>query len=234
MSEIITSNSTSAPAAALQIHERAADAGAFAFVTELWYVDESIDAVHVRAIREVEPRFVPLKCRRIFKTPAGTEVSVDYFVIGKYLPQVQDGFEDAYIRLQYVPRGYPFPADKIQPLRTLQGEWEPGSAEYDQCAPPPPVPFGPWLIDQMRSIRKFFDGCIRIEGDEVAQGDFNKDKLKAILRAEKRRDEELMAQASAEARYRCRHEWRFLKKAIEEERWSDAPKQTQPFVDLGA
>lgn len=220
-----------APAATLEIHERAADAGCYEFVGEAWAVWD-LDEGLLRSAREADPRFVPLRCRRIYRSPAGTEERHDYFVIGRYIEHAKEGYESAYLRLESVPRGFPFPAGKIQPLRTLWAEWEKGSPEFVSATPPVPLPFGPWVVEQMRALRKLFDSAIRIDGDEVRQGDFTSDKIRAILEAETRRDEDQMARAREDARYRCRHNWKQLRDAADNDRWVPEPPQPKPFVDL--
>jgi len=217
----------------LQIHERATDAGCYTFVAEVWTVDDSHPEI-TRQIRELaEPRYVPLQCRRVYLTPAGTETERTYHVIGKYIPHPSDGAEDEYIRLAYVPQGFPFPADRIQPLRTLWAPWEKGTVEYANATPPARVEIGPWLVEQMRALRKFQDVGIRIDGDKVMPADFVSDFKLSILEAESLRDQKLVEEARSEARYRMRHNWNQLKKAADEGRWSPEPPASVAFCDLG-
>lgn len=216
----------------LEIHESARAAGCYEFVTELWFVDERVAEHYVKEIREAIPRYVPLMCRRIFRNPQGSEERFDYHVTGMYIPYPNEGHEDSYIRLAYVPRGFPFPADKIQPLRTFAAEWEKGSLESNQAKPAIPIPFGPWVVEQLKSTQKFFQGAIQINGGHVSQGDFVKDKLRAILTAESKRDDEMCEKARAEARYRVRHNWKQLKDAIDNERWQSEPPPARTSVFL--
>jgi hypothetical protein len=216
----------------LEIHERAVDAGCYEFITELWFIDDRVASHYVRAIREAVPHYVPLKCRRVYRTPTGTDEFVDYHVIGSYIEHPNEGYEDDYLRLQFVPLGFPFPSDKIQALRTLRAEWPKGSLEANQAKPDPPVEFGPWVVEQMRSVRKFFDGAIRIDGDDVRQGDFQADKMRAIVNAERKRDKEVQEQTMQEVRYRVRHDWRNLKTAIDNERWAPEPPAKKLTLDL--
>jgi len=227
----------------MDIHSTPASAGVYEFIGEEWFVDESTPSpVYVRQIRaEADPRYVPLRCRRIYRTPAGTTISRTYHVIGKYIPpeNLTEYGEDKYVRLTHYPHNFPFPVDRIQPLRTLWAPWEKGTVEYQNCVPPEEVEFGPWVVEQMRAIRKAFDGLIKIDTDAVSgeshvhQASTTRDTLNEILHAESERDEALMTAAREEARYRIRHEWRHLKQAADEGRWTEPPSTAKPFVDLG-
>ena len=230
---------TAAAPALLDIHETARDAGCFTFVTEVWTVDDSHPELTRDIRRLAEPRYVPLLCRRIYLSPAGTEVGETYHVVGKYIEHPEEEYHEANVRLAYVPRGFPFPPDKIQPLRTLWAPWPKGSVEYLNNSPPARVEIGPWLLDQMRSLRKLMDGSIRIRDDKsgrttVEHLDCTPDKLAEILRAGEDLDLKLVEDARKEARYRMRHNWRQMKSAIDAGRWApEPPDSPRPFVDLG-
>lgn len=221
------------PPAPLTIHEDARSAGCYTFVAEVWSVDESHPELTRQIRLEADPHYVPLLCRRIYLSPAGTEVSRTYHVIGKYIPFPTEEYRDAYVRLSSVPRGFPFPANMIQPLRTLWAPWEKGTTEYENNTPPAEVEFGPWVVEQMRALRKLFDLKIRIEGDKVVQEDTTARKLKEILEAESVRDEKMVEAARREARYRMRHNWKQLKEAADNGRWSPEPPEASPFCDMG-
>jgi hypothetical protein len=224
----------------LDIANTPAEAGAYEFLGEEFFVDESVpDPSLVRQIREeADPRYVPLRCKRVYKSPAGTVISRTYHVIGRYIPTPTEEGSEQYIRVSHVPRRFPFPLDRIQALRTLWAPWEKGTVEFTNCSPPAEVDFGPWVVEQMRALRKFFDASLRIDTDKngemsTTQVDTTRDKLNEILNSESKRDEALMAEAREEARYRVRHNWRQLKQAADEGRWTEPPAATRPFVDLG-
>lgn len=221
------------PPREFDIYSRAADAGVYEFLGERWFVDDRVDESLVREARMAWPNYVPLKCRRIYRTPAGTEEIHDYYVIGSYVEHPNEAYSDAYIKLEYVPPRFPFPPDKIQPIQTQWAEWEKGTPEFLLNAPPAPIRFDRQKVEQMRALRKFMDSTIRIDGNKVSQGDFRADKLNEILRAEKERDDRLVEEARAEARYRLRHNWAQIKAAIDNERWVPEPPSPTPFVDLG-
>jgi hypothetical protein len=233
--------------AAFEIAQTASEAGCYEFITESWEVDEHHQDL-TRSIRsEADPRYVPLICKRVYRSPAKTEIVRRYHVIGKYIEFPAEGYEDANVKLSYVPRGFPFPPDKIQALKTIWSPWdtrdEKGKwlhpVEHANNTPPEEVEIGPWLLEQMRAVRKFFDSMVKVETQEdgsveVKQCDTDRDRMFAILEAETNRDQELMAAAREEARYRMRHNWKQLKEAADNGRWSpEPPEASQPFVDLG-
>ncbi len=225
----------------LDIVENAREAGCYQFVAETWAVDESHPELTDSIRKEADPRYVPLLCKRIYLTPAGTEISRTYHVIGKYIEFPTEEYKDENVRLSYVPRNFPFPSDKIQALRTLWAPWDTRDeggkyhhpVEYNNNTPPEVVEIGPWLLEQMKALRKFFDSSVRIDGDEVRQGDFEADKKLDILEAETRADLARIEAAREEARYRMRHNWRQMKEAVDNGRWSPEPPEASPFVDLG-
>ena len=224
----------------MEIATSASQAGAYEFVGEEFFVEDSCpDPVLVRTIqREVDPRYVPLRCKRIYRSPAGTLLTRVYHVIGRYIPEPRDEGSTQYVRLSYVPRNFPFPLDKIQPLRTLWAPWEKDTVEFDSNYPPAEVEYGPWVVESMRALRKAFDGMIALETTpdgslSAKQRDTTRDTLNEILAAEARRDEEMMSSAREEMRYRIRHNWRHLKNAADEGRWTEPPSPAKPFVDLG-
>lgn len=224
----------------LDIHENARDAGCYEFLQEFFFVDENDpDPSLVRQIREeADPRYVPLRCRRVYRSPANTEIVRTYHVIGKYIPNPQDGYEHSYLELQRVPSNFPFPKDKIQALRTLWAPWPKGTTEYMNSTPPAEVEFGPWVVQQMRALRKAFDAPVAIvEGTDgvshVKQVATTRDVLFEILNEQQEIDNRMMEAAREEARYRVRHNWPQLKKAADEGRWTPDPPEAAPFVDLG-
>jgi len=228
---------------ALGIHENAADAGCYTFLGETFIVDDEIDPALVQAIRAVDPKYVPLRVRRRYKSPAGSEEMHSYHVIGRYIEEPKDGFEHDYLDLQWVPPGFPFPRDKVQPLRTLWVRWKgpnedyqgsPADPEFVRAEPPMPVKPDWWLVGQLAAVRKYFDTMISIDTEtgDVSTRESMQDKLRLIRDAEDKRDEEVCRQATEEARYRMRHDWQKFKRAADEGRWFPEPKEKVGFLDL--
>jgi hypothetical protein len=226
----------------LPIAETASEAGCYEFIKEEFFVDATDpDPAIVKQIRaEADPRFVPLKCRRIYKSPTGGDVVKTYHVIGRYIPHPQESYADAYVHLHSYPHNFPFPTDKIQPLRTLWAPWEKGSVEDNNNTPPAEVKFSGIVLEQMRALRKAFDTAVSLktlaDGTvSVTNDEYVKDKLRDIMNAEAKRDEREMTAAREEARYRMRHNWGQMKRAIDEDRWSPPPQDSSPkaFVDMG-
>ena len=225
----------------LDIAENAKDAGCYTFVTEVWTVDEGHRELTDSIRKLADPRYVPLLCKRIYRTPADTEISRTYHCIGKYIqfPTDEDVKEQA-IKLQSVPRGFPFPEDQIHCLRILWAPWntkdEHGRphhpVEYNNNTPPEEVEIGGWLLDQMLALKKFFDTGIDLDENGIPIGS-QSDKLRSILEAETNADNKRMEAAREEARYRMRNNWPQMKRAMDEGRWS-APQPEKPlFLDLG-
>jgi len=230
-------------AAPLTIHENAADAGSYTFLGESFAVDDQIDPALVKQLQTVMDRYVPLRVKRRYKSPAGTEEVHSYHVIGRYIPEPKEGFEDSYIELTWVPHDFQFPRDKIQALRTLWVPWKqpghdyqgsPADPEWKRGVPPMPVRPDWWLVDQLAAVRKYFDAVISMDSEtgDIQQTESMADKLRQIRDAEDKRDEEVCRQATDEARYRMRHDWRFFKKAADEEKWFPNPQEPKGFLDV--
>jgi hypothetical protein len=237
----------------MEIAQRASQAGVYEYLGESFSVDEIIDPSLVKQIRAFVPQYVPLVTRRRYRSPAGTEVVELYHVVGRYIEDPREGAQP--VRLERVPPGFPFPKDKIHPLRTLWAPWRgprideetgerlPPDPEWVNNTPPARVKPGQWLVDTMRKVQKAFemqivlktgeDGELR-ETDE-GRRDWLVDKLREIETAEERKDARLAEEAMAEARYRLRHNWRQLKAAADKEAWLPEPPddRPKPFVDLG-
>lgn len=225
----------------LPVAENARQAGCYQFVGEHWSVDEHHKELTSAIRREADPRYVPLLCKRIYLSPAGTEITRTYHVVGRHIPFPTDEYKDSAIHLSTVPRGFPFPPDQIHPLRTLWAPWDTQDeegrfhhpVEYSNNTPPEEVQIGPWLLEQMCALRKFFDSSILIDGEDVRTGDFQTDKLAQILEAQTLADAKRMDTAREEARYRMRHNWRQVKDALDNERWAPEPPEAAKFLDLG-
>lgn len=225
----------------LDIAENAADAGIYSFVAEVFSIDEAHPELTAEIRRLADPRYVPLLCRRIYKSPAGTEIQRTYYCVGKWIQFPTDDYKDAAVRLSSVPRGFPFPADQIHCLRTLWAPWDTKDAEgrphhpveYFNCTPPEVVEIGPWLVEQLCAIRKAFDATITFDGDDAHSLETTASKLSAILEAETRADNARMERAREEARYRMRTNWKQMKDAIDNERWAPKPEEPPLFLDLG-
>ena len=234
----------------IDIGDKPSDVGSYEFLGETFFIDDQlIEPWIVKRIQEFEPTYVPLRCHRRHKTPAGTEISVDYHVLGRYIEEPKEGYENAAVKLAHIPRDFKLDPTKIHALRTYwvpfkgpnwDGEGSPPDPGWLINAPPDPVKIGPWIIEQLRALRKFFEIGVRLETGEdgelhqMGTTDFTVDKLQEILDTEMNRDEKRMQEAIGEARYRARHNWRWLKQAADEERWTpEPPDDAKPFIDLG-
>lgn len=211
--------------ATMEIHERAIDVGSYTFVSESFMIADTVDPGLVREIRNAVPRYVPLLCRRLYKTPAGTVERHDYHVIGMYIPDPTASHQTDYVRIDWAPRGFPFDTKKIQAMRTLWAPWPKESFEFTISAPPAEVSFGPWVVESMKALKKAMDGVIAFDTKtgRTKQVTTTKDLLFEILNAEAKRDKELETKAMEEARYRMRHNWRWLKEAADKERLVPEP-----------
>lgn len=231
-----------------QIYDNARDAGMYQFVEEVWAIDEHHTELTEDIRKLADPKYVPLICKRAYLSPAGTEEVHSYFCIGKYIEFPQEGYEDQAVKLSHVPRGFPFPPDKIHCLRILWAPWDTrdpetgdylNPTEYRNNTPPAVVEVDRWLLEQMCALRKFFDSGVRIEsgvageGDSVTNLEFETDKIAEILEEQTRADQQRMDAARAEMRYRVRHNWRQFKDAIENNRMAAAPEPQRAFLDLG-
>jgi len=232
----------------MAVHGSARAAGSYTFVEERFSYDDQIDPQIVRDIQMFDPCYVPLRCRKVYRTPSGTVVTVDYHVIGRYIEHPTEGYRDAYLELEgAVPSRWQGRRKKIQALRVLQGRW-PGpddeggpSWEWTVSAPPPVVRPGRWLVDQLAAVQKFFDVGIQLtakDGQLLQTGTVSStmDRLNQIVNAGREQDERVQREAMAEARYRMRHNWRQFKDALDHERLApeQRERESKPFVDLGS
>ena len=235
----------------LGIATNAKEAGCYTFIEEHFFVagNESIDPGLVKRIRSFWPEYVPLLCRRRYVTPAGTEVLMEYHIIGRYIENPTDGYAEDTVKLTHVPHGFPYNPEKIHSLRTLwapwpgphydeAGDYQSGCVEWENGTPPAPVQPGEWMVEQLRAVNKIFDTVISLESNE--NGDLEEkqkqtaqDKVFDILQAESRRDEKIQQEAMGEARKRMHEIWPALKRAADEGRWQPEPPEPKPFIDLG-
>lgn len=231
------------PSGPMQVHERARSAGCYEFVEEHFFYDDQIDLQIVRDIHVFDPKYVPLLCRKVYLSPAGTEEVVDYHVIGRCIEHPREGYENAAVKIE---GRWPMKLDrsKIHPLKLLAGKWPgPGdeggpSTEWRINKPLPVVRPGRWLIEELESVTKFFNVGVQLsekDGQLLQTGTVSStmDRLNQILQSGRERDEKVQREAIAEARYRMRHNWRQMKDAIDNERWGPEPQGSKPFVDLG-
>jgi len=241
-----------APPMQLDIEQKASASGSYEYLGEAFFVDDIIDPGIVRRIREFVPEYVPLLVKRRYRTPAGTEIEAIYHVIGRYIENPTEYFQDSTVKLEHVPVGFSFDPGKIHPLRTLwapwagpneNGEGSPPDLEWTISAPPGYVKPEGWLVDSMRALQKALEMQIAVATNEdgelhqtsAGQQDFTIDKLNEIIDAEDRRDEDIRKKALDEARYRMKHNWKQFKAAADKEEWGPAPldDRPQPFMDLG-
>lgn len=225
----------------LDIAQSSSAAGQWTLIDKKFYVDDQIEPSIVRDIRVFWPEYVPLRLRRVYRTPAGTTVTREYQVLGRY---IENPKEDAPppIKLETLPAGFKFNPKKIHDIRTYQANW-PGpddeggpSMEWKVGYPPAPIQIGRWLVEQLAAMNKFFDVGIELdkEGNQVQTGETALQKMAQILDAQEKANEERCTRAMAEARQAMRDDWRLFKKAIDEERWGPDPREPKGFLDLGA
>lgn len=223
----------------LEIHDSPEAAGVYRLIEEKFYVDDVIDPSLVKQIREFDKEYVPLLCKRLYRSPAGTAIHKQYHLVGRHIAEPTDDYAFDTVKLEHVPPGFQYNPKKIHSLRVLWAPWPKGTTEWKLAMPPAEIKPEGWLVEQLRAVHKFFDiGISLSEEDGELHQDGNtestKDKLNQILQAEQRRDEKIMADALAEARYRMRHNWRQFKEAADKERWAPEPPDAapKPFVDL--
>lgn len=224
---------------ALDIAESASAAGQWTLVDKKFYVDDQIEPGIVRDIRVFWPEYVPLRLRRVYRTPAGTTEMREYQVLGRYIENPRDDAPPP-IKLETLPAGFKFNPTKIHDLRTMQANW-PGpdeeggpSIEWKIGYPPAPVKVGRWLVEQLAAVNKFFDTGIELQdGSPVSTGSAVA-KMAQILEAQEKANEDRCTRAMAEARQAMRDDWRHFKKAIEEERWGPEQREPKGFLDMGS
>ena len=238
--------------ASMDIAEKASATGSYEYLGESIFVDDIIHPDIVRRIREFVPEYVPLLTKRRYKNPAGQPVEAMYHIIGRYIENPTEYFEDATVKLEHVPHDFPFDPKKIHPLRVLWAPWAGPNDKYEGSkpdlewsisAPPGYVKPEGWLIESMRALHHALEMKIALKTNEEGevhqtsegQRDFTIDKLNEILDKEEKRDADICKAALDDARYRMKHNWRFFKAAADKEEWGPEPldDRPQPFMDLG-
>jgi hypothetical protein len=225
----------------LDIHESASAAGQWTFVEERFFIDPVIDPAIVRDIRVFDKCYVPLITKRLYKTPAGTMVMKQYHVVGRYIENPKEGYEDKAVYLASVPPSFKFNKNKIHALRTLWAPWptpeSPGGAsiEWKVGMPPAEVKVGRWLVEQLAAVNKFFDIGVEIDkdGNQIGTTAHTVEKMRQIMETEENRDARIQREAMTEARYRMKNDWRHFKEAADAERWGPEPREPKGFLDLG-
>lgn len=229
----------------MQVHSNARAAGCYTLVDTRFFYDDVIDPSIVRDIHVFEPCYVPLLCKKIYLTPAGTTIEKQYHVVGRYIENPTEGYENANVKLEgKIPDRWYAKRKKIQALRILQGKWPgPGdeggpSVEWKLAMPAPEVRVGRWLVEQLAAVQKFFDVGAELneeDGKLTQTGTVAStiDRLNAIVNAEAERDTKIEKEAMVEARLRMRENWPAMKKAMDEGRWAPKPEEPKVTVDYG-
>lgn len=163
--------------ASMDIAEKANAAGSYEYLGEAIFVDDIIDPGIVKKIREFVPEYVPLLTKRRYKTPAGQPIEAMYHIIGRYIENPTEYFEDATVKLEHVPHDFPFDPKKIHPLRVLWAPWagpndryegSPPDREWSVSAPPGYVKPEGWLIESMRALHHALEMKITLSTGEGA------------------------------------------------------------------
>ena len=183
--------------------------------------DDPPDPVIVKAIREIDPSYVPLWLIKVYKSPAGTEIKRGYHVIGRWLQHPSEDLSGQLARpILNRPDGVKYNINQIYCIRTLWVSWEKGSPEYDRGEPPAFVPYGWHIHERIQILDHVFHRSDASTSDELRK------LLEKITQTEIRTAEK----AFEEARYVMRHNWPQMKRALDEGRINPTPTDRQLYV----
>jgi hypothetical protein len=225
--EITVSEVKDSPAA-FSIGRTAREAGVWECVgtsfTAVFPPGHEIDESLVRKIREeADPDFVPLLITKKFKTPADTEETVSYFVIGRHVPSsewVDDSVDP--VKLDGVPVKFPFDQNAIFAIRTLSTPWPKGSWQVKVGVPEIPLPFNNGVF-------------LWLQEEEHIRRNWSKAEIvRELLDSRDERQAKELDALRSELRYAFQQEWSLAKRCIEEGRFVPKPWEKAPTVDLGA
>lgn len=84
-----------------------------------------------RIRREFDPFYVPLIVHKHYRTPANTEITYGYHVIGRHIPEWQSHeIRLPRLRLMLTPLGWPYEAGTVYESRTWSVPWPEGSIQH--------------------------------------------------------------------------------------------------------
>jgi hypothetical protein len=107
----------------------------------------------VAECRQYDPKFVPVLCRKVFRTPANTEEEFSHYVICREVPTLEvKGDWDAKppIRLEAWPQNFGFDPKAIYELKSWTIPWPKGSPMIGLGLPDIDKPFDQKLVDYVR------------------------------------------------------------------------------------
>ena len=213
---------SSSPSQVFQIGETAREAGVWAVLdtalTAVFPAGEEPDPALVKQCREYDPHFVPLWCRKVFRSPANTDTVTGHYVIGRYVPpeNLKSSKDNKPpVVLESWPSDFPFDPKEVYEVHAWTLKWPKGSYGLKLCMPEPGKPFDNRLVDYVR-LQSHVHANFCVE-DALRSLQEMADEEKAELR-----------KIMEDAEYQLKQDWRGMKKAIEEERWGPTATDTTP------
>lgn len=136
------------------------------------------DAAVVKAIREFDPDYVPVLCRKVYKTPTNADVAYGYHLIARY---VEIPPNDSWKPLKLVGtsrwlNGHP--STSIYEQRSWADEWPAGSQQALEFWPPVFKPFDWSLHAYLKSCHKAYFGELRTIKEQILEGQRAKETAK--------------------------------------------------------
>lgn len=216
----ITVKESSAPPSVFKIDKK-----------EIWQVEDTVftavfpagdepDKNLVKQCRVHDPHFVPLWCWKVYRTPAETVEKTGHYVIGRYVPAGLD-LDDTKkpLRLENLPRGFPFPGDRIFELLSWTIKWPQGSYGAKLGIPECAKPFDERVVEYVK-----------------AQEDLRKNhsiaEVLQMLDTWEENDQKELAKHVADAEYELKQHWKAMKKAVEENNLLPGIYEPKPFVEV--
>lgn len=176
----------------------------------------------VREIRAFDPNFVPLWLRKTYKDPQGFEVCVGYHVLGRWAA-IADDESRLPLRLERPALKtvlFPFVGGVVYDQRTICDEWREGSEQRRLKCPDIFVPFDNRLVRWAAAAHR------RLMREAGAIKQKVLDGIDARTAAEAKGVESVQA----EARHSLKGDKNMIRRAIDQGKLTDAPKDAQPYV----
>lgn len=131
--------------------------------------DLSPDAAVVAAIREFDPDYVPVLCRKVYKTPTGADVLYRYHIIARFVDiPASDWLPLKLVATSRWLNGHD--SGRIYEQRAWTDDWPPGSQGAREYWPPVFKPHDWKLHKWMQSAHKAYLGELKTIKEQVLEG----------------------------------------------------------------
>lgn len=158
------------------------------------------DPVVVKALKEVEPTAIPVWVERVYRTPAGTDLTFGYHGVYKKLPMIDAPLPPEMLSI-HNPRGTEVPNYE---WILLEGEKDPNRLEWPGAF----IPFDMQVVTRIKRVKHLMERAPRKEDDAADREAFSKGWFDAEMEKRATAFDPLQEEMS----YRVDQEWPELKR----------------------